>query len=124
MKASATRRRSKAQILEDKASALAKEKDIAEKLDAWDFMMKQLDDNEEKQDKMRAKWKKIEHLFDNGYVRKDQQGQYEVVKDEAEAAHLREERAKRKRRKTMAEAELNATLVDTVQEQEEEEAME
>ena len=74
MKASATRRRSKAQILEDKAAALAKEKDIAEKLDAWDFLERQLVESEEKEKQMRAKVKKIEHLYDNGLLKKDSSG--------------------------------------------------
>ena len=36
MKASAVRRRSKAQILEDKEKALAREQEIKDKLAAWD----------------------------------------------------------------------------------------
>ena len=38
MKASAKRRRSKAQILEDKSAALKKEREISEKLAAWEKM--------------------------------------------------------------------------------------
>ena len=42
MKASAKRRRSKAQILEDKASAQKKEAELQEKLAQWDQMEKAL----------------------------------------------------------------------------------
>ena len=42
MKDSSIRRRSKAQILEDKASAIKKEKDIQEKLSSIDAMQHEL----------------------------------------------------------------------------------
>ena len=42
MKATSTRRRSKAQILEDKAAAIKKEKDIKEKLDQMEAMQNEL----------------------------------------------------------------------------------
>ena len=44
MKASAKRRRSKAQILEDKAAALKKEAELEEKLAQWDQMEKSLNE--------------------------------------------------------------------------------
>ena len=42
MKASAKRRRSKAQILEDKANALKKEAEIEEKMAQWEQMEREL----------------------------------------------------------------------------------
>ena len=42
MKASAKRRRSKAQILEDKANALQKQAEIEKKMEQWDQMQAEL----------------------------------------------------------------------------------
>ena len=47
MKSSAKRRRSKAQILEDKATAMKKEAEIQEKLAAWAQMEKENSDMRE-----------------------------------------------------------------------------
>ena len=86
MKASSKRRRSKAQILEDKALALKKEAELQEKLEAWDRLEAALEESEKKQEKMRVKYDKFKQVFHDGLVKKNDQGQYEVVQDPNEAA--------------------------------------
>ena len=52
MKASAVRRRTKAQIEEEKANASLKEQEIADKLAAWDRLEMALEESERKKDRM------------------------------------------------------------------------
>jgi len=50
---------------------------------------------------MRAKYGKMKQVFDDGLVKKNMQGDYEIVQDPNEREHIKEENTKRKRRKTM-----------------------
>ena len=58
MKPSAKRRRSRAQILEDKEAALKKEQEIKDKMAAWDDLERALEESEKEKEKMKAKYSK------------------------------------------------------------------
>ena len=59
MKPSAKRRRSRAEILEDKAAALKKEQEMKEKLAAWDDLERALEESEKEKEKMKTKYSKF-----------------------------------------------------------------
>ena len=86
MKASAKRRRSKAQILEDKALAMKKEAELHEKLEAWNRFEAALEESEKRQEKTKAKYDKFKQVFDDGLVKKNAQALYETVIDPNERA--------------------------------------
>ena len=116
MKASATRRRSKAQILHDKAAALQKEQELKEKLAAWDDLERALEESEKEKEKMRTKYNKFKQVFEDGLVKKNMEGIYEIVHDPNEREQIKEENSKKKRRKTMTavDAELHSVALSNL----------
>ena len=74
MKAAAKRRRSKAQILEDKENALKKETEIKEKLAAWSMMEQALEKSEREKEMLAEKTAHVQHMFDNGILKLDENG--------------------------------------------------
>ena len=68
---------------------------------------------------MKAKYDQFKQVFDDGLVKKNNQGLYEAVEDPAERALIKEEVTKKKRRKTMTAAEADLTSVQLSQIQEE-----
>ena len=122
MKPSAKRRRSRAQILEDKEAALKKDQEIKEKLAAWDDLERALEESEKEREKMKTKYGKYKQLFDDGLVKKTIQGTYEVVQDPNEREHIKQEKITKKRRKTMtpADAEHSNNALDANQNQQDE----
>lgn len=69
MKASSVRRRSKAQILEDKTASQRKEQDIKDKLASWDQMMAALQESEQKRQAMEASHNEVQKMFDEGILK-------------------------------------------------------
>jgi hypothetical protein len=117
MKASTKRRRSKAQILHDKQAALQKEQEIKEKLAAWDDLEKALEESEKEKEKMKNKYGRFKEIFENGLVKQNDHGIYEVVNDPAEREYIKQEKSKKKMRKTMtaAEAEMNSNILSNME---------
>lgn len=107
MKASSIRRRSKAQILQDKQAALKKEEDIRHKLAAWDEMEAALEESEQKNKKLMEQHQDVEAMFDGGLLKMNQEGQYEAVRDEEETQSIKARISMSKRKTTMAPIDLN-----------------
>jgi len=76
MKASAVRRRSKAQILEDKEKALAREQEIKDKLAAWDHLTAALQESEMKRQKLEQDHIHVQNMFDEGLIKVGDDGSY------------------------------------------------
>ena len=98
MKASAARRRTKVQIEEEKLNASLKEQEIQEKLQAWDQLEKALEESEAKQERMKQQVSSIQNLYDDGLIKKMDDGKYVVVESKEEKEQLKEKRSKPKRR--------------------------
>lgn len=90
---------------------MKKEAELQEKLAAWDQLEAALEESEKRQEKMKAKYDKFKQVFDDGLVKKNNQGLYEAVEDPNERALIKEEVIKKKRRKTMTAAEADITSV-------------
>ena len=70
-----------------------------------------MEDSEQEKAKMRTKYGKFKQVFDDGLVKKNAQGMYEVVHDAEEAAQIKEAATKKKRRKTMTAADADLASV-------------
>ena len=68
MKASAKRRRSKAQILEDKEAALKKDTEIKQKLAAWEQMERDNAEMRESLEKAQVLHNQVQGMFDEGLL--------------------------------------------------------
>ena len=101
MKASAKRRRSKAQILEDKQKALAREQEIQDKLQAWDQLTAALHDSEMKRQKLEQDHQHVQVMFDDGLIKVGDDGSYQAVRDESEQSQIKAEVQETKRKKAM-----------------------
>ena len=98
IQASASRRRSKAQIEEEKLESVRKEQEIKEKLAAWDQMEAALEESERKQQHLREQSEAAQQIYDDGLIKKSAAGGYEVVDDPEEQQDLLAKRSKTKRR--------------------------
>ena len=98
MKASSNRRRTKTQIKEEKLAAAAKEQEIQYKLQHWDQMQQELEKSQRDTEKLRRQSASMHQIYDDGLIKKNDDGIYEVVHDQAEAQALQEIRSKPKRR--------------------------
>ena len=85
MKASAKRRRSKAQVLEDKGAALKKEQELQQKLAQWAQMEAANREMSEKLGKAAIMYDQVTGMFDAGLMATDANGAYRVVQDPAES---------------------------------------
>ena len=81
MKAAAKRRRSKRQIQDDKDNALQKEREIQQKLAAWDQMERALQQSEMERQQLLQKTEHVQAMFDQGVMKMNAHGQYEPVMD-------------------------------------------
>ena len=102
MKASSVRRRSKAQILQDKQAALQKEQEIKEKLAAWDELEAELEDANARKKDLEAKLDSFKDVYYAGQIKKGEDGQYKVLQDPGEVAKLEAKRSKNKPKKAMS----------------------
>jgi hypothetical protein len=98
MKASASRRRTKADIEEEKLAASAKEQEIQQKLQMWDQMEQQVQKSEQKAEKLRRQSESMSQIYMDGLIKKNDAGLFELVQDPSEAQELQEKRSKPKRR--------------------------
>ena len=105
MKASAKRRRSKAQILEDKANALKKEAELQEKLAQWDQMERDLNEFKKQNQMLQDQTKDVQKMFEDGLLKQNDKGEYEAVLDPAESEYIRSEISKTKRKNAMSAVE-------------------
>ena len=71
MKASAKRRRSKAQIIQDKIDAERKEAELQEKLAQWDQMEKALNEAKEQNAILQEQTQDVQQMFENGLLKKN-----------------------------------------------------
>ena len=113
MKASAKRRRSKAQIMEEKEAALRKETELKEKLAAWSQLEAALEKSEREKEELLRKTNDVQRMFDDGILKCGTDGRYQAVVDPAESEHIRFEvsMSKRKAAMTAVDAEqINANL--------------
>ena len=126
MKASAKRRRSKAQILEDKANALKKEAEIEEKMAQWEQMERELREFKKQNSLLEQQTKDVQKMFEDGLLKQNDQGQYEAVLDPAESEYIRSEISKTKRKNAMSaiEAEEIQRQLEKLEGVDEEEGME
>ena len=98
IQASASRRRSKAQIEEEKLQSKLKEQEIQEKLAAWDQMEMALEESERKRQRLVEQSESMQQIYDDGLIKKSEAGGYEVVGDPEEQQDLQAKRSKPKRR--------------------------
>jgi len=84
MKASAKRRRSKYQILEDKAKEARQKAEIEEKMAMFKTMQQQMADMQQQIQQNQGMVGEVQKLFDEGLIKVDPQGQYQVVTDQEE----------------------------------------
>ena len=105
MKASAKRRRSKAQILEDKANALKKEAELQDKLAQWDQMQRELNQYREQNQLLERQTQDVQKMFEDGVLKTNENGQYEAVLDPAESEYLKSEISKTNRKNCMSAVE-------------------
>ena len=98
MKASAKRRRTKAEIEEEKLDTMKKEQEIREKLAAWEQMEAALEESERKNDKLRRQSESMKQIYEDGLIKKDDSGSYVVVDDPTEQEQIKARRSKPKRR--------------------------
>ena len=113
MKASTKRRRSKAQIMEEKEAALRKDTEIKEKLAAWNQLEAALEKSEREKEELIRKTNDVQRMFDEGILKCGPDGNYQAVVDPAESEQIRSEvsMSKRKAAMTAVEAEqINANL--------------
>ena len=71
MKASAKRRRSKAQIIQDKIDAERKKAELQEKLVQWDQMEKALNEAKEQNAILQEQTQDVQQMFENGLLKKN-----------------------------------------------------
>jgi hypothetical protein len=102
MKASAKRRRSKAQIQEEKRAEELKQAELEAQARNFDLMVQQRDEMQERVEESQASISQVQSLIDNGLLTQGPNGQMRVVKDPAEQQRLREDRARE--RQAQAEA--------------------
>ena len=98
MKASAKRRRTKAEIEEEKLESMRKEQEIRQKLEAWEQMEAALEESERKNDKLRRQSESMKQIYEDGLIKKDDAGSYVVVDDPAEQEQIKARRSKPKKR--------------------------
>ena len=88
-KDSAKRRRSKAQILEDKAAEVHKrqrleqlETEMQQRMIAWQDMEAALESSETQRLAAEQNMQSFRSIYDAGYVKKDNGGQYQIVENQ------------------------------------------
>jgi acylphosphatase len=118
-KASSVRRRSKAQILEDKAAEGTKkqrmekmEAEMKEKLAAWAEMEEALEQSETQRLKSNSQLESFKDIYDAGFIKKGGDGQMQIVIDGNEHEHLKAKRSKPKRRGNVDPHLMNLSDVD------------
>ena len=84
---------------------------------AWDDIERALEESEREKEKMRSKYSKFKQIFDDGLVKQNIHGNYEIVQDPNEREHIKQEKITKRRRKTMtaADAELAGVTLDNLQ---------
>ena len=107
MKATSTRRRSKAQILEDKAAAIKKEKDIKEKLDQMEAMQNELTQLREMRGQAAGLHDMVNNMVLEGHLKQNPDGSMVAVTDPVEQESIRSQyhETKKKHAMTAVEAE-------------------
>jgi hypothetical protein len=91
MKASAVRRRSKAQIIEDKMQDSKKRRDIEEKLQQWQQMEAALEAAQDKIRETEVVHEHVQGMFNDGLLKINNDGGYLVVDDPAERSKLKQD---------------------------------
>ena len=90
MKKSAVRRRSKAQIMEDKMQEESQRRDIEEKLQQWNQMKQALAEAQEKIQETEVVHEHVQGMFNDGLLKVRPEGGYDVVDDPNERKQLKE----------------------------------
>jgi hypothetical protein len=91
MKASAVRRRSKAKIVEDRLKDSEKMRDIEQKLQQWQQMEQALAAAQEKIRETEVVHEHVQGMFNDGLLKINNDGGYNVVDDPAERVQLKQE---------------------------------
>ena len=98
MKESANRRRSKVEIEEEKKESARKEQEIREKLAAWTDMERMLEESEKEKDLYKRQADVTQNLYNEGMIKKNDDGSYGIVGSPEEQAEKKARRSKPKRR--------------------------
>ena len=77
---------------------MRKEQEIQEKLAAWDQMEAALEESERKRQVLKRQSESMQQIYEDGLIKKNEAGTYEVVGDPTEREELLELRSKKKRR--------------------------
>ena len=105
MKASAQRRRSKAEVLEDKAGTMRKERELQEKLQQIQQMEQQMQAMRDENQKLQSGVQQVEAMFDEGLIKHADDGSFVAVENPAEREHIKKQITMSKRKQTMSAAE-------------------
>ena len=101
MKASAKRRRSRAQVLEDKLKAEKKDEEMQQQLAQMAQMQEAIRQMQAENQLLQQKTQDIQTMFDDGVIKPDGQGGYQPVLDPAEKEHIRRQNTASKQRAMM-----------------------
>ena len=91
MKASSVRRRSKAQIIEDKIKEAERLKSVEKKLEDWQQLESQLAEANTKIREAEVVHEHGQMMFNSGLLKHKDDGTYDVVTDPVEREQLRQE---------------------------------
>ena len=89
---------------------------MSEMLRAWDQMKAEKEDEVKKRQRLEEKYTELFSVVDNGLVKKGDDGNYQVITDPNEAAEIKEQTSKRKRRQTLNEDYINSLIVEGLDE--------
>jgi hypothetical protein len=78
--------------------AARKEQDIQDKLAAYDLMEAALQKSEQKRQVLKEQSESMQQIYDDGLIKKNEAGGYEVVGDHDEQQQLLAKRSKTKKR--------------------------
>ena len=98
MKASAQRRRSRAQVLEDKLKAQKRDEEMQTKVAEMAQMQQAIQQLQQEREQLIVQTQHIQGMFDNGVLKHDENGGYQPVMDPAEREHLKQQNTLSKQR--------------------------
>ena len=129
MKASSKRRRSKAQIEEEKLTAQQREMEVEQRLAQMDAMQQQMQamqqqlaEAEDMRQKAFAQRNEVQGMFEEGLLKRTPDGQYQVVDDSSERESIKQEviASKRKHAMTAEEASEFSKQLDQLNDEDDE----
>ena len=98
MKSSAKRRRTKGEIEDAKMETIRKQQEIDEKLAVWKQMEAALESSEKQITKMRRQSESMRQIYDDGLIKKADDGGYQIVESPEEREQIKATRSKPKKR--------------------------